>query len=892
MNLFDKISHDFEYLLDCFVSMLNAQGEKEIAKLLSSSKLNITQNLLSIEIEKQIQAWSIYHQLMNLVEENAAVQFRRYLSDSRGPESIRGSWVETFHRLKKRGLSKDQIATALRKVQVTPVLTAHPTEAKRISILELHRDLYLKLVRLENTTYSDRERQIIKEEIIGILERWWRTGEVYLEKPTVTAERNNVLHYFTKVFPKMLKESDLILRQSWGEAGLDTQLLNKVENYPKLNFGSWVGGDRDGHPYVSAAITKDTLLAHRQSALKLMIQQIADLGAKMTFSSKRNFIPNALTEKLNLIAASLGTEGKDALARNPYEPFRQFANLMLLKLENTLSGSFQSSSGTYQDALSLKDDLSFMRDTLEVMGAAGIVAQYVLPIERHLDCFGLHLAKLDIRQNSAYHDKVMDQVFMQVNPSQLPFSQMSEPDRCALLLQELAHKRPFGTYNTSFGEEADNLFQYYRVIAEHVQHFGSEGIGSFIVSMTRQVSDLLVVHLLLREVGLNAGSFRIVPLFETIEDLESADDIMRQYLSLPYIRQMNILQQEIMLGYSDSNKDGGILASRFSIYQCEEALSNVSREFGVEFLFFHGIGGTISRGGGKYHRFLESMPLGSLSGSIKLTIQGETIAQQFGNLLNGVYNFEMLSSGTLLQTASWMYPQDQQETTLEPLVYLKDCAYAAYRSLVENPDFVSFYSSATPIDVLEISKIGSRPVRRTGKRTIHDLRAIPWVFSWSQSRFNITGWFGIGSALLRLRTDHPDLYISLKSQVETSALLKYLLIQTETNLLNADPQWMEAYSQLVESDEVRSSMYNEIWKEYQHSLLEVEKLFDKPREIRRVSQIDNLERRKNALDALHHLQVSQIRQWRSTTDSNRASEIAGQLLEITTALANGLKHTG
>ena len=892
MNLFEKIAQDFEYLLECFVTMLNNQGEKVIASLLSSGNQHLHDDTAQIEIEKQIQAWSIYHQLMNLVEENAAVQYRRFLSDSRGSESIRGSWEETFKRLQERGLTQDQITQALRKVQVTPVLTAHPTEAKRISILELHRDLYLKLVRLENSTYSKKERQMVREEIIGILERWWRTGEVYLEKPTVTAERNNVLHYFTKVFPKMLRESDLVLRQSWQDAGLDVHLLNKAENYPKLHFGSWVGGDRDGHPYVSAAITKDTLQAHRQGAIKLMIQLISDLGAKMTFSNKRNSFPQFLSEKLHATAQKLGPEGQNALTRNPYEPYRQYANLMLLKLENTLKGKESDSSKIYVDHQPLKEDLAFMRETLDAFGADGIVTQYVLPIERHLDCFGLHLAKLDIRQNSAFHDKVMDQIFSFVNPELIPFSQMPESERCDLLLHELDSKRPFGTQNTRFGEEADSLLQYYRVIADHVLQFGDAGIGSFIVSMTRQVSDLLVVHLFLREVGLEASKYRVVPLFETIEDLESSSEVMRKYLKLPYIQALGITRQEIMLGYSDSNKDGGILASRFSIYQCEQVLSIVASEFGIEFEFFHGIGGTISRGGGKYHRFLESMPSKSLSGAIKLTIQGETIAQQFGNLLNGVYNFEMLSSGTLLQTASYLYPQIKEEYSLEPLTHLKNYAFNAYRNLVENPNFVSFYSSATPIDVLEISKIGSRPARRTGQRTIHDLRAIPWVFSWSQSRFNITGWYGIGTGLFNLRKEHPTLYTSLKNQMESSPLLKYLIIQTETNLLNADPHWMEAYSQLVSDEHIRTTIFDQINQEYNTSLQEIELLFEKSRETRRISQLDNMNRRRVALDALHRLQVAQISLWRSHPETNQKDELAQQLLEITTALANGLKHTG
>lgn len=895
INLFDKIAQDMSMLTECYTEVLKDLGEQELVELLESgiSETSQIENSSTLE-EKHIQVLSIYLQLMNLVEENASVQFRRQLVDKDGLEGVRGSWGETFKRLESRGLSEAEIADVLTKVSVCPVLTAHPTEAKRISVLELHRALYLKLVQLENSTFSDLERALFREDIKAHIERWWRTGEVYLEKPTVRAERNNALHYFTTVFPKLLAKSDDHLKQSWKTMGYDAKWLKDPGQLPVLKFGSWVGGDRDGHPYVSAEITKETLMAHRNAALDLIRSQLFDLAKKMTFSSTRNNVPSILTDYIEDKQKEFGTAGYSAVERNPYEPWRQIINLILLKLDNTASTSPNASLPIYCNADELYKDLDIIRQSLKVVGAERIADKYLFPIERQLICFGFHLCKLDIRQNSAYHDKAFEQILNVVCPDRKPFLEWTEKERVEFLLQELESKRPFGVNDSQFGEEADRVLACYRIIKSHVDQYGKDGIGSFIISMTRQVSDMLMIFLFFREVGLNAAEYNVVPLFETIDDLQRSADIMDAYLQIPKIKQMNIKVQEIMLGYSDSNKDGGILASRWNIFKTENELSEVAKKHDMTFRYFHGIGGTISRGGGKYHRFLECMPSGSLSGDIKLTVQGETISQQFGNLINGVYNMEMLLSGVTLQSAKYFYPNDQDDFPTSAMEKLADHAYSHYRALIEHEGFVSFYGEATPIDVLEMSKIGSRPARRTGTRTLNDLRAIPWVFSWSQSRFNITGWFGLGYALNKMRQEDEMAYKQLKDNANVIPLLRYIFIQVETNVMNADPYWMNVYGDLVKDSKVRSSLLPFIMEEYQHSLDELDLIFEEPREKRRIGQSDNIARRKNALDALHRLQVKKLMAWRENpgSDSIETENLIKKLLEITTALANGLKHTG
>lgn len=887
-NAFKKIDRDMQFLTNCFQEVLNDLGEYELAGILTRHedlKDSISSNI-NLE-KKQIQVLSIYLQLMNLVEENGAVQYRRKLTDEAGMKAIRGSWSETFQRWKEKGLSEEQMQEIIKKVKLSPVLTAHPTETKRISILELHREIYLNLIKLENTSYSFIERKVIAEDIKTLLERWWRTGEVYLKKPTVEMERSNVIHYFKKVFPQALRKSDIQLKQSWLDMGFSSEKLR----FPIIQFGTWVGGDRDGHPYVTSAVTKSTLIEHRKAALDLVHDELEQLAAAISFSGIRNKVTQQLQEAIDYKSGELGEDGKYALSRNPYEPWRQFVSLVLLQLENTKRET-NPEQFIYNRPQDLMNDLTLLKESLVEIGAKRIAEDLLFPVERMLQCFGFHLARLDIRQNSEFHDKALEQILSHSFPDLPEYRTWSEEERVKFISEELKNPRPFAIAGRSFGPEADKVLESYRVVKKHTDKFGSEGVGSFIVSMTRQLSDLLVVYLFFREVGIDRDIFQVVPLFETIDDLLVSGEILDSFLSHPSYPGKGSKTQEVMLGYSDSNKDGGILASRWNIYRAEKALTETADRHGGELRFFHGIGGTISRGGGKYHRFLESMPSGSMSGEIKLTVQGETIAQQFANKLTATYNLEMLLSGTALQTGNRLYPATREEFPIEALRQLAEYSREKYQQLIAHPSFLSFYGEATPIDILELSKIGSRPARRTGNRTLSDLRAIPWVFSWNQSRFNITGWYGLGSALHKLRSENPEQYQQLKKVSQEWPFFRYVLIQVETNLMNAEPDVMKAYASLVQDPEVRNELTSLIKEEHEKGLEEVAGMFERNREERRQSLLDNLDRRKDVLISLHRLQIKNLEEWRKSQPRTEDDNLVTHLLQITTALASGLKNTG
>nr|MCU0403969.1 phosphoenolpyruvate carboxylase [Chitinophagaceae bacterium] len=591
-----------------------------------------------------------------------------------------------------------------------------------------------------------------------------------------------------------------------------------------------------------------------------------------------------------------GSKGHFAIKRNEGEPWRQFVNIMIAKMDNTLSEDLFAEGTYYPSPVFLISDLEIIRESLLEIGAAGVANDLVLPAERMVQCFGFHLAKLDIRQNSAFHDKAMGQILEAAGFQDIDFAGWDEEKRISFLNEELKLSRPFLPPGVLPGNEANAVLECYRVLRQYVDRYGYDGIGSLIVSMTRSLSDLLVVYIWLREVGLLQAPWPVVPLFETIQDLHAGTQILDSFLahSVTRARLQKNPVQEVMLGYSDSNKDGGILASRWAIYRAEEGLTAIGKKHGIILRFFHGTGGTISRGGGKMHRFMDSMPEGSVSGQMKITVQGESIAQQYANKLTATYNFEMLLAGVARQT---LLGKRDGIAGILPEDIMSDLAkksFRAYRRLVEHPGFIAFYSTATPIDVLENSKIGSRPARRTGKRSLEDLRAIPWVFSWSQARFNLTGWFGFGTALKELRADNEAGWKKLKDAVETWPFLKYTLIQVETNLLNADTKWMQAFANLVPDAGVRDEVFSMMMEDYGEGLTQIAGLLGSQAEERRTTQIENAKLRGEALGKLHELQIKFISEWRSVkdTDEQKSNELLQKLLLLVNAIAGGLRHTG
>jgi phosphoenolpyruvate carboxylase len=893
---FQKIDEDVAWVMQCFSEVLQEVGEGERARRLPWIGDSASGERLE---RRDVQAFSIAFQLLKLVEENAAVQSRRRRESSGDAVHEPGLWAQNLRQLVKQGESAETIAQAFARVVVEPVLTAHPTEAKRGSVIAQMRVLYLDLVQRESSVWTPAERRAIRDDIKLTLERLWRTGEFRGAKLAIEAERDDALHYLQHVFPETLARLDRRLDDAWHEAGLDPAVLARSPR-PRLRFGSWVGGDRDGHPLVTPAITADTLQCLRRAALSLHRRNLERLAARLSLSDSLQAPPPVLREALARAEAILGEDAKPALARNPQQSWRQLVNLVIARLPPE-QGPVAEHHYARPDGL--LDDLAQLRASLCEVHADRIARSDVEQVRRAVETFGFHLARLDVRQNSAYHDRALSQLFAFAGVHAEGFDEWPEERRRALLDEELRVPRPFALPSVDVGAEARGAVGALRVLAHHGEAHGRHGLGSLVVSMTRSVSDLLAVYVLAREAGLMtlgddgiACPLQVVPLFETVDDLIAAPDILAGFLDHPVTRRSMALRgeavQEVMLGYSDSCKDGGILESQWSLHVAQQALREVASTRGVELRFFHGRGGTVSRGAGPTHRFLDALPHGSLGGQLRMTEQGETIAQKYANPVTATYNLELLLAGVTATTVRHGRAKMPDVAPLRAIVgELARESRQAYESLIQSEGFLVYFAEATPIDALERSRIGSRPARRSKSRTLDDLRAIPWVFSWNQSRHYLPGWYGVGSALEALVARDPGAFEELARHASSWPFLRYVLANIESNVASAAPDLMRAYAELVRDVDVRRTFADRITGELTKTSALLERLLGRPIAERRPRMWRTLQLRDAGLRALHAHQIDVLGRWRARGGDGEDELLPEVLLSIN-AIANGLRTTG
>jgi phosphoenolpyruvate carboxylase len=860
-----------------------------------------------------VQAYSIAFQLLSIAEQNAAIQHQRDTERRDGLAAMQALWGQCLRQALDAGVAPADIAAALRDMKIELVLTAHPTEAKRTIVLEHHRSVYLALVRRENPVWTPYEQRAIRDEIKMLLALLWRTGEIFLHKPDVAAERRNILHYLAGVFPEVLPVIDRRLQQTWVELGLDARDLRGPERLPSYSFSTWVGGDRDGHPLVTASVTRDTLEELRRAGVSLVRRHLTELSRHVSVSDQLQPPAPAFRARVDAIAASLGDRGRRLLDAYQGETSRQLVALMLARLPGE-----GPDRGSYSDASELMDDLQALYDALAIE-TPRIADEAVAPVMRIVGTFGFHLASIDVRQNSRFHDLAMEQLLAaaevrleaDATDDGARYADRDEAARVAVLDRELASSRPFLRAGVSAGAEADAVVDSFRVLAEHRARYGGAGLGALIVSMTRDVSDLLAVYLFAREAGLTietdegwACAMPVVPLFETIDDLERSPEILAAFLRHPMTKRSleaqrreaghTELVQQVMVGYSDSNKDGGTLASLWSVYRAEAALAKAGRDAGVRVRFFHGRGGTTSRGGGPEHRFVKAIHPDALGGDLRVTEQGEAIEQKYANRLFAVYNLELLAAGVTRATLLHWHHVDPAHTLEPAMDWLAARSREAYAALLRHDGLLTFFRQATPIDVIEQSRIGSRPSRRTGSSTLADLRAIPWVFSWNQARFYLSGWYGVGTALHALHDAMPGVLDDLSRHLRSWAPLHYALSNAATALASADPALMKEYAALVEDAHIRDAILGAITAEFTLTKRMLERVYGGALDERRPGVRGSLEMRAAPLRVLHREQIALLRQWRHLTEADAAGSTAllNELLLTVNAIAGGLGATG
>jgi phosphoenolpyruvate carboxylase len=908
-----KPYEDLEFLLVCFKEVLIESGETELAN--DIPWINGTHDFRPGEFTgKHLQLYSTCFQLLNIAEVNGAVQNRRKREDTHSLSGINGLWAQNLHVLKERGFSSSEILSHLAAIHVEPVLTAHPTEAKRTIMLEHLRNLYLLVVSRENNMFSKTEQMEIRDNIKIALHRIWRISDVYTEKPDIDSELDNIIHYLTQVFPDVINHHDRHLLQAWEDAGFNPLQLRETASFPNITFGNWVGGDRDGHPLVNAEVTRKTLLKLRVKAFSVICTALTGLQENLSFNVKTNELLSVFQSRYKSLQNQIQDFKGILKIKYKNEAFRQYLEFIITKIPefDEHNQEPEEDSISYKFPSELINDLMILQQGLIDMGASEIAYSDVKDVIRIVQTFGFHLAKLDIRQNSRFHELALSQLMQAAQLDGNGYLNYDMSGRLNFINKELGSSRPFTHPGMVSGKEAKAVVDNYQNLYKHILNYSDEAIGSLIVSMTHDVTDLLTVYLLEREAGLLqqtpeglASILQVVPLFETIQDLKQSHVILDEFLSHPLTKNSLELQrqhaslhepvQQVMIGYSDSNKDGGIFASQWYLYMAQSNMIEVGKKHHVKIRFFHGKGGSISRGAGPTHWFLRALPPGSINGDIRLTEQGETIERKYANKNNAVYNLELLTAGTLAATMLQDNNGIKEHELAAELNYLADKSRIVYNQLTEKTGFIKFYEKVTPIDAIEQSKIGSRPTRRTGTRSLADLRAIPWVFSWSQCRFNITSWYGVGTTLEFMQKLEPNKFERLIKAVKTDPFIRYVFTNIDSSLASSDEVIFRKYAVLA-ADVPHCSEFVEIMTD---ELNRTRRLMDillvRPISERRENHYFSTLLRAEAMEPLHDHQIELLKIWRKH-DTNENHEEADlvlfELLHCINAIAGAIGFTG
>jgi phosphoenolpyruvate carboxylase len=855
-----------------------------------------------------IRAFTYFSHLANLAEDRHHI--RRRAIHERAGDVQPGSLAMTLQRLHKAGIVPPQIVQTLAAAHISPVLTAHPTEVQRKSILDAERDIARLLA--ERDHLLPRELADNELQLRARVTQLWQTRLLRYTKLTVADEIENALSYYQATFlgeiPRLYRE----LEEGLGDAAAEGLA-------PFLRMGQWIGGDRDGNPNVTAETLDLALRSQCEMVLRHHLTQIHLLGAELSVS--------AILTQVSPAMQALAERSPDRNAHRQDEPYRRALTGMYARLAATLKALTGGEAARhavapqdpYQGPEELLADLRTIEASLLAHHGAHLVRNRLRPLIRAVEVFGFHLATVDLRQSSDKHEEVVAELLAtaRIEPD---YSALDENAKRALLLKQLNDARPLRVPGADYSAHAQSELAIFETARLARERYGSAAIRHAIISHTETVSDLLEVLLLQKEVGLVRGllgedavaELIVVPLFETIEDLRNAAPIMRDYYALPGVREMVLRgaadgygEQDIMLGYSDSNKDGGIFTSNWELYRAEIALVelfdhlNEGAEKTIGLRMFHGRGGTVGRGGGPSYQAILAQPPGTVRGQIRLTEQGEVIGSKYANPEIGRRNLETLVAATL--EATLLQPtRNAPKAFLEAAAELSTASMKAYRALVyDTPRFPEYFFAATPIREIAELNIGSRPASRKATQKIEDLRAIPWGFSWGQCRLTLPGWYGFGSAVQAFLKGGGT-----KGQAQRKELLQKMFRQWpffSTLLSNMDMVMAKSdlalatrYAELVEDKKLRKKVFDAIEAEW-HRTAEALTLITGEKQ--RLANNEALQRsvrhRFPYIDPLHHLQVELIRRHRAGTlnadDEGRAKR--GIHIAIN-GIAAGLRNTG
>ena len=857
-----------------------------------------------------IRAFTYFSHLANLAEDRH--HLRRRAIYERAGSAQEGSIDVAFARLQKAGITPDTIANTLAKAYVAPVLTAHPTEVQRQSILQAERDIARLLAERDDISAraqlfaGDKDaltpRQLAANEaqLRARVEQLWQTRLLRHSKLTVADEIENALSYYETTFLHELPKLYASL-----EEALPGQAVHSF-----MRMGQWIGGDRDGNPNVTAPTLELALRRQSEVALRHYLNEVHALGAELSMSS--------LLVKVSPAMQVLALSSPDTNSHRQDEPYRRALTAVYARLAATLTqltGGREAmrhavvAQNPYGSAAEFLQDLQTIDASLSRHNGEALAVHRLRPLIRAVQVFGFHLATVDLRQSSDKHEEVLADLLRTARIED-NYSSLDEAQRCALLQRLLCDARPLRVVGAQYAPLTASEIAIFEMAHKMLQTYGREAILHYIISHTETVSDLLEVLLLQKEVGLMQGTLDsstsqaqliVVPLFETIGDLRAAASIMRDYYAVPGVAQLMQRsggEHDIMLGYSDSNKDGGIFTSNWELYRAEIALVELFDELatshGIQLRMFHGRGGTVGRGGGPSYQAILAQPPGTVRGQIRLTEQGEVIASKYANPEIGRRNLETLVAATL--EATLLQPtKPATKAFLDAAAQLSLASMASYRALVyETSGFTEYFFNSTPIREIAELNIGSRPASRKASQKIEDLRAIPWGFSWGQCRLTLPGWFGFGSAVeafVNAEGKDPKTQLALLQRMYRQwPFFRTLLSNMDMVLAKSDLALASRYSELVTDARLRKKVFTAIEAEWHRTADALTRITgDKQRLAHNAALARSIKHRFPYIDPLHHLQVELVRRWRAGQGDERVQ--TGIHISIN-GIAAGLRNTG
>ena len=865
-------------------------------------------------LEQVIRAFSIYFMLVNLAEEAWAHRWRRRQLHAGGP-LWRGSFDHTLREFHEQGIDPDQVQTLIEKLRYMPVFTAHPTEARRRSIMEAQRRIFLTSNKLDNPKLSKEERQDIIDELQSQIQILWRTNEVRTKKPQVRDEIKYGLFYFQEslfeAVPTTYRFFEKAIRRTYGLRE-DGSPVIEVPSF--IRFGSWIGGDRDGNPNVTPEVTELAVRLQMQEVLEEYLRHIDALRHILTHSILLCQPSAAFMQSLEQ------DEGISNLVFGGYpdrfrtEPYRRKLYFIAHRLRETLKTVRRRLDGeravlpsvAYASPAELLADLHVMRDSLTSHGDGNIANGRLKDLIRLVESFGFHLLNLDIRQESTVHTGAVTEILAQIAPD-TDYQRLDEAGRLAALSRLISEDSLPAVDTEALGEQARETLATFAVMAGMREEAGPETFGTYVISMTHTASHVLEVMLLARLAGL-AGrrdgewfcDILISPLFETIEDLKHVEQVLTDLLGNPtyaaLLRASGNLQ-EVMLGYSDSCKDGGIIASSWNLYQAQQNIIRLTDAHGVECRLFHGRGGTVGRGGGPTHEAILSQPAGTVHGQIKFTEQGEVLSYKYSNLETAAYELTMGATGLLKASRGLVEKSSEQPArSLQLMEMMSQYGEDSYRDLTDHtPGFLDYFYEVTPVMEIGQLNIGSRPShRKQTDRSKASIRAIPWVFGWAQSRHTLPAWYGIGSALERVRTEDPQNLERLRQMYCDWPYFRALLSNVQMSLFKADMGTAAEYAQLSGNPEQARGIFEKVRGEYERTVRNVLEVVGEDHLLAENEALAlSLSRRNPYLDPLNHVQITLIRRTRAIDlDATMNAAWLSPLLRSINAIAAGMRNTG